>query len=791
MLQNYFKIAWRNLLKSKGFSIINILGLAVGMAIAMLIALWIRDELTYNRAHANYDRIAQVWMHQTFDGNKSSHTSIAQPLGEELRTKYAADFEHVALGSWNYEHILAVEEDKILKSGMFAEVDLPELLALEMLRGSYDRALSEPNSILLAESVAQTLFGDADPMGKIIKVDNDVDVQVTGVFKDLPPNSELSNVYFYLPWSLYLDMQEWANNSRDNWNNHSFQAFVEISEAANMESVSEKIKLVEQAYNENGNPELFLHPMSKWHLYGEFKDGVNVGGRIQFVWLFGIIGLFVLLLACINFMNLSTARSEKRAREVGIRKTVGSMKRQLVGQFLSESLLVTLLASLLSILIVYLSLPAFNELAGKEVRIPWGEPVLWLSILAFILFTGVIAGSYPAFYLSSFRPVRVLKGTFRTGRWASLPRKVLVVLQFTVSIILIIGTIVVFNQIQHAKNRPVGYERDGLISMFVNTPDLNGKYDVLRSELLRTGAVEDMSQSSSPVTGVWSNQIGFEWEGKDPNTLPIFGIVACTHDFGNTVNWNVLEGRDFSRDFATDTSSLILNEAAKAYIGIEDIVGKTIQWDDDPYQVIGIVENMVMESPYKPIKPTIFTLNYDWANVINIRLKPGMPVQDALSSVEGVFKELNPGSPFDYQFVDENFEAKFRAEQRIGKLASVFAILAIFISCLGLLGLSAYVAEQRSKEIGIRKVLGASVSSVVALLSKDFLILVLIALLIATPLAWWAMNDWLQDYDYRIQVPWLVFAVTGFGALLIALLTVSSQAIKAAIANPVKAIRTE
>lgn len=791
MLQNFFKIAWRNLLKSKGFSIINIVGLAVGMAIAMLIALWIRDELTYNKAHANYDRIAQVWMHQTFDGNIGSHTSIAQPLGEELRTKYASDFEHVALGSWNFEHILAVDEDKILENGMFAETDLPELLALEMLRGSYDRALSEPNSILLAESVAQTLFGDEDPMGKIIKVDNDVTVQVTGVFKDLPTNSDLSNVYFYLPWSLYLDVQEWVENSRDNWNNHSFQAFVEISEAADMESISEKIRLVEQAYNENGNPELFLHPMSKWHLYGEFKDGVNVGGRIQFVWLFGIIGLFVLLLACINFMNLSTARSEKRAREVGIRKTVGSMKRQLVGQFLSESLLVTLLASLLSILIVYLSLPAFNELAGKEVRIPWGEPVLWLSILAFILFTGLIAGSYPAFYLSSFRPVRVLKGTFRTGRWASLPRKVLVVLQFTVSIILIIGTIVVFNQIQHAKNRPVGYERDGLINMFISTPDLNGKYDVLRSELLRTGAVKEISQSSSPVTNVWSNQIGFEWEGKDPNTLPIFGIVACTHDFGNTVNWNVLEGRDFSRDFATDTSALILNESAQEYIGIENIVGKTIQWDDDPYQVIGVVEDMVMESPYTPIKPTIFTLDYDWANVINIRLKPGMPVQDALSSVEGVFKELNPGSPFDYQFVDEEYESKFRSEQRIGKLASIFAILAIFISCLGLLGLSAYVAEQRSKEIGIRKVLGASVSSVVALLSKDFLILVLIAILIATPLAWWAMSDWLQDYDYRIQIPWLVFAITGFGAMLIALLTVSSQAIKAAIANPVKAIRTE
>jgi len=759
MLQNFFKIAWRNLLKSKGFSIINIVGLAVGMAIAMLIALWIRDELTYNKAHANYDRIAQVWMHQTFDGNIGSHTSIAQPLGEELRTKYASDFEHVALGSWNFEHILAVDEDKILENGMFAETDLPELLALEMLRGSYDRALSEPNSILLAESVAQTLFGDEDPMGKIIKVDNDVTVQVTGVFKDLPTNSDLSNVYFYLPWSLYLDVQEWVENSRDNWNNHSFQAFVEISEAADMESISEKIRLVEQAYNENGNPELFLHPMSKWHLYGEFKDGVNVGGRIQFVWLFGIIGLFVLLLACINFMNLSTARSEKRAREVGIRKTVGSMKRQLVGQFLSESLLVTLLASLLSILIVYLSLPAFNELAGKEVRIPWGEPVLWLSILAFILFTGLIAGSYPAFYLSSFRPVRVLKGTFRTGRWASLPRKVLVVLQFTVSIILIIGTIVVFNQIQHAKNRPVGYERDGLINMFISTPDLNGKYDVLRSELLRTGAVKEISQSSSPVTNVWSNQIGFEWEGKDPNTLPIFGIVACTHDFGNTVNWNVLEGRDFSRDFATDTSALILNESAQEYIGIENIVGKTIQWDDDPYQVIGVVEDMVMESPYTPIKPTIFTLDYDWANVINIRLKPGMPVQDALSSVEGVFKELNPGSPFDYQFVDEEYESKFRSEQRIGKLASIFAILAIFISCLGLLGLSAYVAEQRSKEIGIRKVLGASLPGLMQLLTRDLALLMLLAVIPALPLTYWAMEQWLSNYAFRIDYSLLLFAL--------------------------------
>lgn len=791
MLQNYFKIAWRNLFKNKAFSVINILGLAIGMAIAMLIGLWIRDEITYNKSHKNYDQLAQVWITQTFDGRTGSSQAVAFPLGNELRGKYTSDFKHVAMGSWNFSHTLAVGEKQILEEGMYAELDLPKMLTLQMLAGRYEDALKDPNSILLAESVAKTLFGDADAMGQIIKVDNNLDVQVTGVFADLPFNSEFNSVKYYMPWSLYLSDQEWVRNSQDNWGNHSFQAFVQISDAADMTSISNKIKDIEKAYNEDGEPALFLHPMSRWHLYSEFKDGANIGGRIQFVWLFGIIGLFVLLLACINFMNLSTARSEKRAKEVGVRKTVGSLQGQLIGQFLSESLLVTLLASFLAILMVQLSLKPFNELAGKEVSIPWSEPILWLSILAFVLVTGLMAGSYPAFYLSSFRPVSVLKGTFRTGRWASVPRKVLVVLQFTVSIILIIGTIIVFNQIQHAKNRPVGYDRQGLISLFINTPDLQGKYDALRSELLRTGAVEEMSESSSPVTNIWSNQIGFHWEGKAPERQPIFGIVACTHDFGNTVDWQIKEGRDFSRDFSTDTSALILNEEAKALIGIEDIVGKTIQWNDDPYQVIGVIENMVMESPFTPIKPTIFTLDYDWASVINIKLKPGVPVQDALSKVEGVFKVFNPGSPFEFTFADEDYEAKFRTEERIGKLASIFAILAIFISCLGLLGLSAYVAEQRSKEIGIRKVLGASVGSVVALLSKDFLILVLIAIIIATPLSWWAMNDWLEDYTYRINISWLVFAITGMSAMLIALLTVSSQAIRAATANPVDSLKDE
>lgn len=793
MLQNYLKIAWRNLLKNKLFSLINILGLAVGMTVAMLIGLWIHDELTYNRFHKNYDRLAQVWINQTFNDQTGSGEAMSIPTGLALHHDFPADFKYVALASWNFQHILASGDKKIIQEGMFAEPDFPKMLTLKMLKGDYQNVLKDPNSILICQSVATALFGKENPMGKILKVDNKNSVQVTGVFEDLPFNSDLYEVKFYIPWSYYLADQEWvkAANEQQQWGNHSFQVFVQISDAANMNAVSKKIKDVEIAHNKDGNPQLFLHPMSRWHLYGEFKNGYNIGGRIRFVWLFGIIGAFVLLLACINFMNLSTARSEKRAREVGIRKTVGSMKGQLVGQFMSESVMVSFFALLFSLLAVQLFLHPFNELADKEIHMPWKEPIFWLLVGAFTIFTGLVAGSYPAFYLSSFQPLKVLKGTFRLGRWASMPRKVLVVLQFTVSIALIIGTIVVFNQIQHAKNRPVNYDRTGLLQMFINTPDMEGHYDVIRNELLQTGAVYEMSQSSSPTTAVWSNQIGFDWEGKDPNSLPIFGRIGCSHDFGKSIGWQILEGRDFSRDFATDTLAMILNESAVKLVGMKDIVGKTIKQDDRSFTVIGVIKDMVMESPYEPIKPTIFTLDYDWANLLNIKLMPNVPVQSALKKVEAVFKKYNPASPFDFKFADDEYDEKFRAEERIGKLSRVFAVLAIFISCLGLFGLSSYVAEQRSKEVSIRKVLGASVADVMALLSKDFVILVVIAIALATPFAWWAMGQWLQDYTYRVSLQWWIFATAGIAALCIALFTVSFQAFRAAVANPANNLKNE
>jgi len=502
--------------------------------------------------------------------------------------------------------------------------------------------------------------------------------------------------------------------------------------------------------------------------------------------LFSLLAIFILVIACINFMNLATARSEKRAKEVGIRKTVGSLRHQLIGQFLTESIIVAFIAFIVSIGLVELMLSFFNGLADKEMSIPWSNGWFWLLTLGFTFFTGLVSGSYPAFYLSGFEPIKVLKGTFRAGRFASLPRKVLVVVQFTVSVALIIGTIIVFRQIQFAKDRPVGYTREGLIAINMNTPDLYGHYDAIRQDLFATGAVENMAESSSPVTNVWSNNIGFNWEGKDPNSLPLFGTVATTYDFGKTIGWQIKEGRDFSRDFATDSTAMILNESAVKLTGLKDVVGKTIKWNEGSYTVTGVIKDMVMESPYTPVKPTIFVMNMDWANIITIRIKPTAPLRDALAKIETVFKKYNPGAPFDYKFTDEEYAKKFDDEKRIGNLATFFAILAIFISCLGLFGLASFVAEQRTKEIGVRKVLGASVFNLWGMLSKDFVLLVIISCFIAIPIAWYYLDEWLQRYEYRTPISGWVFAVAAFGALGITLLTVSFQAIKAALANPVK-----
>ena len=806
MIKNYFKIGWRNLTKNKFSSFINVGGLALGMAVALLISFWVYDELSFNKSHKNYARIVQVmqkYINKT--GEIGVSTAVPLPLEAELRNKYGSDFKRIVVSFYDGEQILSYGEKKIFQTGKFMQPDGPDMLSLEMLAGNR-KGLQDPSSILLSESAAKAIFGNDDPLNKVMEINSKMSVKVTGVYKDIADNSEFGKVKFIAPWDLLVSNTGWMKFAKTEWDNTSFFIYAELQPTSNLESVSQKIKNANPNHaaseDKNSRTEVFINPMSKWHLYNEWKNGFNDGGRIQFVRLFGIIGAFVLLLACINFMNLYTARSEKKAREVGIRKTIGSLRSQLIKQFLSESFMVVLCAFIVAIGIVALSLPWFNTLADKQMFIPWINLYFWLGNISFIIITTLLAGSYPAFYLSSFRPIAVLKGTFQPGRMASVPRKVLVVLQYSVSVTLIIGTIIVYRQIQYAKDRPVGYNRSGLLMIPVKTPDASKKLEVLQAELKQSGVVDEVAQSSSPVTAVYATGGGFTWDGMDPDQKAVFGKVWVSTDFGKTVGWQFTHGRDFSKEFATDSIatdkdpnvvySVVINQAAAKHMNMAKPVGEIIKWSGQPLRIIGVIKDMVMESPYEPVRPSIYLSNTsiarDW---ITVRIKPGMSIGDAVQKIESVFKSNITSMPFDYKFADTEYDLKFRAEERVGQLSSVFSVLAIFISCLGLFGIASFMVSKRTKEIGVRKVLGASVFNVWGLLSRDFVVLVFISLFIAMPIAWYFMHSWLQNYQYRTEISVWVFILVGTGAMLITLLTVSFQAIKAAIANPVKSLRAE
>jgi ABC-type antimicrobial peptide transport system permease subunit len=807
MLKSYFKIAWRNLLKNRASAVINIGGLTIGIAVALLVGLWVYDEFSFNKYHDNYARIAQVMVRGT-DPERGPfiNNSIQYPLATEIQTKYKNNFTHIVRASWMSSDILSAAEKKFSETGLYMDPGAPSMLSLKMLKGSWN-GLKDPNSIMLSASVANAIFGHADPINKIVTLNNKTNVTVTGVYEDLPQNTQFKDLKFLSSWDLWVARNEWIlQRATTDWNNHFLKLYVAIKPGDDFAAVSTTIKNAElqnvnrlDAFKEDAalRPEVFLHPMSNWHLY-PYKKGIADSKPVTMVWMISIIGMFVLLLACINFMNLSTARSEKRAREVGIRKTMGSMRLQLVFQFFSESLVVVFISFVLACLIVAVSLPWFNKLAAKEMIMPVNNVFFWITCTGFILFTALIAGSYPAFYLSSFKPVRVLKGIYRAGKLAAIPRKALVVMQFTVSIALVISTIVVYRQLQFAKNRPVGYNREGLITIEMKSGDFTGKYDLLRTELIKTGVVDNMSASMGKVTEVASGNGGFDWKGRDPNNDKSFATLAVTHEHGKTAGWQFIGGRDFSRQLASDSSGIVMNEAAVRFTGLVSPVGETItwKWHDDPpkpYTVLGVVKDMVMASPYEPVEPTLFFIKAlnGGVNWLNIRVKPGLAMNQALPKIEATFKKLVPAVPFDYKFVDEDYAIKFATEERISKLAGFFATLAILISCLGLFGLASFVAEQRTKEIGVRKVLGASLFNLWQLLSLEFAALVIISLFIATPIAYYCMHGWLQNYPYRTTLsPW-IFATAGSGSLIITLLTVSVQAIKAALANPVKSLRTE
>ncbi|PWG79944.1 ABC transporter permease [Pararcticibacter amylolyticus] len=792
MLKSFFRIAIRSFFKNKIQSFINIAGLSAGMFVTILIGLWIHDELTYDQYHQNYSRIAQVMQNQYMGGITQTGRAVPRPIEPVMKKNFGHKFKHIVMSSWMGTHLLSFKDKTIKQSGSYMDNGAPDMLTLKMVAGRRD-ALQDPSSILLSESAARALFNSSDVLGKTVKLDTRDDFKVAGVYEDLPYQTSFRDLHFIAPWEFYVTSEEWIKNAADDWYNNSFQLFVQLPDNGSLEKTSEEIRNAKvdriNAEAKKFKPELFLHPMSKWHLSDEFKDGKNTGGRIEYVWMFGVIGLFVLLLACINFMNLSTARSEKRAREVGVLKSIGCSRKNLVFQFFGESLLCSFLALILALLLVNLSLPLFNGIADKRISFPWTNAAFWVCCLFFSFMTGIVAGSYPALYLSSFKPVKVLKGIFRTPG-AEVPRKVLVVVQFTVSVVLVIGTIVVFRQIQFTRNRPVGYSPAGLISVTSYSGNIHNHFEALRQELISSGFVVNAAEASSPLTSVNSNTSGFNWKGKNPDMPSDFGMIRISTGYGKTVGWKFAEGRDFLRNFASDTSAIVINEAAAKYTGLEKPVGELLRNGKD-YRIIGVIKDMVMQSPYEPAKPTVFFLGDVPGDVVNIRIHPSKGVKEALGYIEGVYKKYSPETPFDYVFADSEYGKKFGGEERIGNLAGAFALLAIFISCLGLFGMAAFAAERRTKEIGVRKVLGATVPQLWRLLSVEFARLVILSFCIAAPLAYWLMHSWLQKYSLHADIPLWIFLLSGCGLLIVTLLTTSTHIMRVALSNPVKSLRSE
>jgi ABC-type antimicrobial peptide transport system permease subunit len=806
MYKSYFKMGWRSLLRNRGYSYINIVGLTMGMAVTLLIGMWVYDEVSFNHYHKNYECIAQVYQHQTVNNEIKTNLAVPMPLANELKNTYRGDFKNVVQMWWEGNHVLSIDDTKIPRNGVFMSKEGLEMFSFEMKKGSW-KSLDEPASVILSEATALALFGDGDPVNQTLKIDNRMDVKVTGVFKIPPTNSRFHKLEFISSWDLWMTANEWMRHSENNWNSDDINfsdilTFVEISPTATFKSVSDKIekikfnKLPQQIANEE-QPRLFLYPMDRWHLYSEWKNGQEAGGRIQFVWLFGIIGFFVLLLACINFMNLSTAQSEMRAKEVGIRKTIGSQRAQLVSQFFIETFLLVAFAFVLAMAFAGISLPWFNQLAEKEMIMPWRDPSFIFVALFFVVITSLLAGSYPALFLSSFQPVKVLKGTFRLGKLAHLPRKILVVMQFTVSVALIIGTVVVWRQIQFAKERPIGYTREGLIAIRKTSDEFMGKSRPLRHKLRQSDAVLEVAESSSPATETWFTFNNLSWQGKDPNVKIGFNCSAVTADYGKMMEWNFIQGRDFSREISTDSSAVILNQSAARLIGWRNPIDEEISWQSKKFRVIGVIQDVIVDSPYEPVKPSVyFMTNHFFLNTfgnvwITLRLNPNLSTHEAISRVEKDFKSIIHTVPFEFKFIDQEYEKKFASEERIGKLATLFASLAIFISSLGLFGLASFVAQQRTKEIGIRKVMGASVLKLWKMLSKDFLWLVILSFCFSIPVSYYMMHQWLQYYSYHIEMDAWIFVITAMASLIITLATVSYQSIKAALANPVNSLRTE
>jgi len=786
MIKNYLKIAWRNLFRNKGFSATNLLGLTIGITCTILISLWVKDELTYDKFHSNYSSIYKIYANRDFNNQMFTDENMVLPLASSIENSIS-QIKHAIVTTHRQPHILTYGDAKLKKEGYTVNEHFFDMFSWKFIKGNAATALPDAYSIVLTKSAAKALFGNDDPINKIIKVDNEYDAKVTAIVADVPGNStfqfDFINAFNY--------NNDFLKQAMTNWQNSSWDVFVQVNPGTNMKQLEKNINDIKYQHDP-GDKKIstyFAFPMNKWRLQSEFKDGKNTGGMIEYVRLFSIIAIIILLIACVNFMNLSTARSEKRAREVGVRKTLGSGKKQLIFQFFSESIILVSIAFVLSILAVYLLLPFFNDLVDKHLSLNILQPLFLAAAIILILFTGIVAGSYPALYLSSFNPVKVLKGTFLAGKRSALPRHILVVGQFAISILLISATIIIYQQIQHIKNRDIGYDPNNLI-MISATEDTQKNYAAIRDELMKTGMVNMVNRSFSPITAIWWKAPAPDWDGKPAGAELIVARMTTDIDYAKTMGVKIIEGKDFS-GVPADSANMIINEAAVKAMQLKNPIGTQLRYGSYKFTVIGIISNIVMESPFKAVDPMLVHFAPDNSNSINIRLRSSVKPQQALSSIETIFKKYNPAYPFDYKFVDEEFGKKFLTENLISRITNIFAGLAIFICCIGLAGLASFTIEKRIREIGIRKVMGATLQQLLLLISKDFLKLVLIAFVIATPLAWWFMNNWLEKYPDRINISIWLFGAVGLLILLLALVVVSLNTMKAAIANPIKSLRTE
>jgi ABC-type antimicrobial peptide transport system permease subunit len=786
MFRNYLKIAWRNLWRNKGFSITNILGLTIGITCTILILLWVQDELNYDKFNTNYDNIYQVMANRDFNNEKFTDPNMVMPLAQSIQAQ-VPQVKNAVLTTYRAPHVITYGDTKLKQSGYTVSDNFFKVFTVKFIEGSAATAIPDAYSIVLSQTAAKALFGNEEALNKVVKIDNNYNAKVTAIVADMPGNSTLQFDFV----NLFNYSGDYEKQAMTNWQNCSWMVYIQTLPGADIQTIEKKINDIKYQHDpiDKNISKYFAFPMRDWHLRSDFKDGKNVGGMIEYVRMFAIIACIILLIACVNFMNFSTARSEKRAKEVGVRKTLGSDRKQLVLQFYFEAMILTLIAFALSLITVLLLLPSFNTLVDKHLLLPFDQPTFWLAALLIIIFTGIIAGSYPALYLSSFNAVKVLKGTFKPGKNATLPRRILVVAQFVISILLISSTIIVYQQIQHIRDRDMGYDPNNLV-MIPSSDDISKNYTVIKEKLLKTGMINAVTRTLSPITQIWWKSQGPDYNGKPANQNMIFNGMGADLDFTKTMGIKMLQGNDFSGTPA-DTGYVLLNKAAITAMGLKNPIGMQMRYNNGVYTVRGVMDDVIMESPFKPVDPLMVYFRPGGTQYVTIRLNNNASPKSVLAAIQNIFTAYNPSEPFEYQFVDAEYGKKFITEDLIRKLSNIFAALAIFICCIGLAGLASFTIEKRIKEIGIRKVLGASVQQLLLLISKEFLRLVLIAFVVAVPLTYWLMNNWLQKYAFRIDISVWMFAAVGCVVLLLTLIVVSLNTIGAAIANPVKSLRAE